>query len=325
MFSIGYTPGISEIFDVIGYEKVNDVYFSIDYHLTKSARIQEFSQEVLTELIKLKMNDVKLHLVINGYSYDQKIYLDYFIDELLNIINSIPLDIITMNNTVLLKELRNRGLNPDIVIKNSVNNKLKTLDDVITYHTFFNLTSIMLDRSLNRNEDELVKILEYCKEHNLETTILLNEGCIPNCPYKQACDESVSNSYDPVVDKFSFLTCGNDFSATPSITLKSPFVIPGTINKYKELGVTYFKIAGRGKPLNEVFDRIRAYMYDNLDINIFNLLDTNPDHTYKRIFIHHLNEHDFYEKTKNCKNKCHECNYCDIIYKTIAKEVLKND
>jgi collagenase-like PrtC family protease len=325
MFSVGYTSGISEIFDIIGYDLVNDVYFSINHHLTNSARIQEFSQEMLNELIKIKFNNVKLHLVMNGYTYNQQIYLDENVDALINIIGMLPIDILTINNTILLKELKNRGLSENIEIKNSVNNKLKTLEDVITYHTFFNINSIMLDRSLNRNEDELLKIIDYCKLNNIKTTILLNEGCIPNCPYKSACDESISNNLNSVVNKISRLSCGGDFDLNPSITLKSPFVIPGTLNKYKDMGVDYFKIACRGKPLNEVFDRIKAYFFDNLNISIFNLVDTNPNGIYKRIFTHHLNDHNFYEKTRNCKNKCHECNYCDIIYKTIAKEVLKND
>jgi collagenase-like PrtC family protease len=178
----------------------------------------------------------------------------------------------------------------------------------------------MLDRSLNRNQDELEKIIQYCKTNGLTTTLLVNEGCISNCPYKQFCDDALSNHDLTKNNNFSVLTCGSDFESNKSLTLKSPFIIPGYVNKYREMGIDYFKIACRGKTLEDVRSRLKAYMFDNKNISLSVALDTNPHYIYQSVNAYVLDEYNFFEHTINCKNKCHECNYCDVLLEKFLKE-----
>jgi collagenase-like PrtC family protease len=321
MFSIGYTAGLSEVFEEINtYDKISDVYFSIPNAYTSSARATGFNEKMFYELRKIQSKGIKLHLVLNGATYNEDVYSDDGLNNIINIIDTLGVEMLTINNTAVMRSHQFQELNKKIVIKNSVNNKLKTLDDVIQYVSFFKFKHIMLDRSLNRNKDELEKIIQYCKNNDITTTLLVNEGCIANCPYKQFCDDALSNHDLTKNNNFSVLTCGSDFESDKSLTLKSPFIVPGYINKYRDMGINYFKIACRGKPLEDVRSRLKAYMFDNKNISLSVALDTNPHYIYKTVNAYVLDEYNFFEHTVNCKNKCNECNYCDTLLEKFLKE-----
>lgn len=309
MFSIGYTKGLFDLLNELNcWDKINDVYFSVENDFVKSARIASLSDEEENELIDISTK-TKLHLVLNGPVWETN-YSNESIEYIIKFIKSFNVKILTINNPIIIKLLKEY----DVEIKNSVNNKLKTLENIIQWHEMFGLKSFMLDRSLNRNLDELNKIISYCKSNNLKTTLLVNEGCIPDCPYKQFCDYNISTNN--VTLNFSNLTCGGDFHKTPSVNLKSPMILPSALNLYD---VDVFKIAGRGKDVNLIRKRLQAYLFGNYSISIQHLVDTEPNEVYKLLNTITLSEFDYDNKVKNCKNKCSECDFCDNIFKHITK------
>jgi collagenase-like PrtC family protease len=323
MFSIGYTKGISTIFEKLNcFDKIHDVYYSLPLQIVASARAQSFDEETFNELMFIKEKGIRLHLVINGYSYDSSVYSDDEIKKLIDIIKASKADILTFSNTIALKHPLFKELSNQIEIKNSINNKVKSIEDVRFAHKMIGLKSLILDRSLNRDFDNLIPIMKYCNENNITTTLLVNEGCIPGCLYKAQCDNFISSPIEEALSTMVELTCGGDYREHPALALKSPFILPGQLNKYIELGVDYFKIASRGKPLDEVEKRIRGYVFGDKSIGLRYLLDTNPHQIFYKINTNMLEDYHFTDNTFNCKNSCSSCNFCDIIFEKINKELL---
>lgn len=331
MFSLPYTPGL---FDYLKLKpdyipKINDIYFSDG--IFPSARDIKFDDTYWDELLKIKNEfSIKLHYIINPSFYTNNVYLKDGLDDYvakLRIIADKGVDILTFNNTILLRldYFMNQIREMFPIIKNSVNNKVKTFHDVVRYHTYFNITHIMLDRSINRNFDELEKISAYAKEHKLTLTVLVNEGCIPDCPFKVDCDHMIHNyptntieEKDVLYHAHDMLTCNHLYKSFPYDFLKSPFIMPNTLNLYSN-HIDIFKISGRMIDIFVLGEIIESYLEGTGKKKLFYHFSTEIDKSFNLISFNDLYFEGFAEKTKNCKNICSECDYCENIYTKIIK------
>jgi len=344
MFSIPYTFKMYKILNGIkkndpdNLAKINDIYFSLDLPSARNINLNSEEKEELKK-IKKEFPDIKLHLIFNPNVVSNDFYfeenLNKFIETILDIKKEYKIDLITINNTILLKSFYLREILKElnIDIKNSVNNNVDTLEKVKIFHKDFQINNIILDRSLNRNEDELLKIINYKKENpEIKLTLLLNEGCLPNCQYKQFCDNMISQYHKNTPEEVQHLTllhdeltCTADFKNNPELALKSPFISPLYIEYYRKLGIDYFKIAGRGKEKWILENIINFYLKEsgglghsqNFGFNLF--FSTYRPKGYRNIDFNMLEEFNYFENTKNCKLQCHSCDYCDTIFEKLKK------
>jgi len=319
-FSIPYTKGIKEFLSTINSDKISDVYFSDGTF--PSARVVKFTPEERQELRAIK-NDLglKLNFVFNPQHYDITSYLDIkgIIKKLVFAFEYYQFDVITMNNTYLLaiEDVRRCLHDHDVRVRLSVNNRVSSLEQVKLFHLEFAIDSICLDRNLNRNKDELDRIIDYASKHNIELYLLVNEGCLPNCPFKPFCDDIISQRHklneeeqDVINNMIKSVGCVYDFTNHPWKALQSPFISPTWINNYDTR--LKFKIAGRNKHIAVLKDIILAYMHRIGDIDFSTMFSTyrinEPFNFYD------LDELQFFNKVKNCKLNCHSCNFCKQIY-----------
>ncbi len=76
---------------------------------------------------------------------------------------------------------------PEMTWKNTVNHIVKSAQLVLDYH-MLGYNTILLDRELNRDWDELRKIRKLQEKYNFKTSLLVKEGCAPNCLFKTEHD-----------------------------------------------------------------------------------------------------------------------------------------
>lgn len=76
---------------------------------------------------------------------------------------------------------------PKMQWKNTVNHQVRSAQEVIDYATL-GYNTIVLDRCLNRDIQELRRIKPVAKKYGVETALLAAEGCMPACPFKQEHD-----------------------------------------------------------------------------------------------------------------------------------------
>lgn len=84
---------------------------------------------------------------------------------------------------------------PDMLWKNTVNQQVSSAQQVLDY-LYLGYNVIQLDRSLNRNMDELKRVKDvvetYKSKHPnkiVKTCLLVREDCMPSCPFKREHDD----------------------------------------------------------------------------------------------------------------------------------------
>jgi hypothetical protein len=320
LFSLPYTPGMAKVIEELPVEQINDIYFSDNKF--GSARSVTMKEEDFTELYEIREKyGIKLHYLINGNYYSNESY--EHVDDMVEHIKHISPDILTMNNTYLMRDfnLMNalRNATPKgVEIKNSVNNIAKTLKQIMFLVEVLGIRSIMLDRSLNRNLDELKKISDYCKSLNISITMLVNEGCIVDCLWKNIDDMMIAQTNEQSNKKIiniihHNLGCTSYFEKNAQEYLKSAFTLPNDLNKFDGL-VDIIKLAGRGVPLAAWLTLCKSYMYEDGNVGLKNLFSTRPPNILLDVTANELASFNFNKITNNCKNVCaNECRLCDNV------------
>jgi len=329
-FSIPFTKGMFDYLKTFKKKKyINDVYFSDGTF--PSARQIKLSTEERTEVRNIK-EILKIKL---NYTYNPAYYSPYDYLNLNDIIKKIEFlyefyqfDVITLNNTHFLLNVnfRNFFLKNNIKIRLSVNNRVDSVEKLKLFYEEFGINSVVLDRNLNRNEDELKKCVSYAKENNIEIFLLVNEGCLPNCPFKQFCDILMSQS--EIMEKLNkddeeklktilhSLGCVYIFENIPFKGLQSPFISPTWINNFDDY--IKFKISGRNNYIENLKKIIEAYIFGDGKISYSTAFSTFR--RQENFDFYDLDEFNFYDKVKNCKLQCHSCDFCKQVYFQLKKE-----
>ena len=321
-FSIPYNIGFEDtVCDFSDY--IFDFYFSDDEY--PSARVKSTDISKLKQDIEFaKTKNIKANYVLNSAFYSLDMYSKDNIIKLVNHINSLNLDILTINNMLLLqsKDFMN-NINPDIILKNSVNNKVDSVEKAAILYNKFGIKDIIIDRGVNRDQTLMLEILAYCRKNNITSTIMLNEGCMPNCMYKQFCDLNTS-IYDmnnkPVGTRERDTTgCNLDYETDPDLVLKSPFFTRSNVLEIID-SVDVLKIAGRNISNTFVSGILEYYLLNNRSLSLYNFVSTQLPEMFKGINFYMLEEYDYSKHVKNCKSLCFsECDQCDKITQSILK------
>jgi collagenase-like PrtC family protease len=320
LFSLPYTKGMLDVLEQLPIGQINDIYFSDNRF--GSARAIELDAEMWAELYEIRnKHGIKLHYLINGNYYSNESYEK--VHEIIEHIKNIDVDILTMNNTYLLRDWQFidiiRNCRPNKVeIKNSVNNLPRTVKDVVFLVDTLRVDHVVVDRSLNRNMDELKKISSYCKERNINITMLINEGCIVDCLWKNIDDMMIAQTNKESNMKVISLVhnqlgCTDYFSQKPGEYLKTAFTLPTDLKKFDGL-VKIIKLAGRGVPIEKWLAMCKSYMYEDGNVSLRSLFSTRPPIQLMNITVNDLTDLNFNKITNNCKNVCGtECKLCDDV------------
>lgn len=324
-FSLPYTPGMSTVLDQLPVDQINDVYFSDNRF--GSARALTLSEENWHELLGMRdQHGIKLHYLFNGNYYSNESY--EHAPEVVEHLKTLGVDMLTMNNTYLMRDTQFmealRATNPrGLEIKNSVNNLPRTLKEIMFLTNVLNIRSVIVDRALNRNMDELLKIHAYCKERGIPITMLVNEGCIVDCMWKNFDDMMIAQTNEKSNMKVislihNELGCTRYFEELPGEYLKTGFTLPTDLAKFDGI-VDIIKLAGRGADLGKWLEMCRAYMYENGNVKLRVLFSTKPPNSLMQVTANDLTSLNFPQMTRNCKNVCgSECTLCD----TVAERLL---
>ena len=89
----------------------------------------------------------------------------------------------TISATHLMRTGKLQEAFPDMNWKNTVNHQVKTTQEVYDYAAL-GYTTILLDRSLNRDIETLKEIYVESKKLGIKTSLLATENCMPSCPFK---------------------------------------------------------------------------------------------------------------------------------------------
>jgi collagenase-like PrtC family protease len=331
-FSLPYTAGILNVIEQLPIEQISDIYFSDNKF--GSARALDLDADMLAELYEIRnKHGIKLHYLINGNYYSNESYEK--VHEIIEHIKALDVDILTMNNTYLMRDRQFieiiRNCRPEgVEVKNSVNNLPRTLKDVVFLVEVLYMTHVVVDRALNRNLDELKKISDYCKEQNINITMLVNEGCIVDCMWKNVDDMMIAQTNKQSNMKViqlvhNQLGCTDYFAQKPGEYLKTGFTLPNNLSKFDGL-VDIIKLAGRGIPIEKWLTMCKSYMYESGNVTLKTLFSTRPPIQLMQVTANDLMDVNFNKITENCKNVCGtECTLCDDVATKLVPSLKKGE
>jgi hypothetical protein len=182
-----------EIYD--NYAKLHEVVYG-------NVMGVEASDEQLDNLFKIQEEfGIEISLTINQLNIPVEIFfsknnrvLDAFLNWLQEFYDR-GLRSCTLANNHLMRAGFLQKRFPEMKWKNTVNQQVYTSQQVLDY-LYLGYNMIQLDRSLNRNMDELKRIkavVENYKnkypEKHVKTCMLVWEDCLPSCPFKREHDD----------------------------------------------------------------------------------------------------------------------------------------
>jgi collagenase-like PrtC family protease len=182
---------------------------------------------------------------------------------------------------------------------------------------------IILDRSLNRNLDELAKIALKMHRHfpSLKIEVLANEGCLPHCPFKLSHDSYIAlgnlNGRDQTHILNHDVGCMRLLDEQPHRLLHSPFIRPEDIDLYL-YHIDTIKLCGRTLGPGFLMNTIRAYRSRRYDGNLLDLMDALSWLAGRLHVDNRMLSFDFANMLSQCDKRCERCGFCKELFESIT-------
>jgi len=331
LFDVPFLPDSEYVRFLTRQQKhLNSVYFSLQRPEIQDARHRLKTMEPDDLLPALRsIPGVQKFALLNSRAHPPGDYLnpakvERAADTLRRFKESDVLDGIVFADAYYLKALAEiapeavKGLHavPSINFMIDTPDKLGAVLDLISSAAPFRMPEkVFLDRSLNRNRNRLKQVLQWCRreEPQLKIGLLVNEGCLYQCPFKPAHDCLIACSHmDMHVDTFSInqaLGCIQILRKSPAKIFQSPFIRPEDVSRYEDL-VDVLKICGRTLGAEFLARAFQAYIDRAYCGNLLDLLDA-PNWMADEVYL--ANDElprDFIERMAGCSGDCSRCDAC---------------
>jgi len=242
---------------------------------------------------------------------------------------------------------------PEMKWKNTVNQQVSNAQQALDY-LYLGYNVVQLDRSLNRNMDELKKIKEVVENYKIKypdkhirSSLLVYEDCLPACPFKREHDDlqKYHQDFNYWLSSLGEMTCmrwkdESRRSVIPRSGTNCTWTNADTFQEYAEL-VDIFKYSGR---LTDYIPRMMpgnlrfGWFTENLAVDSFAKIIKNklePVHLWTLgscVFPEKEPDYDHFrnrllenfwltdegqrleKQLKNCKNQCYNCHLCERIF-----------
>lgn len=296
-FSIGYNHD-KRMLKLIESAKefIESFYFPIPKEFSGSGRALDQKadyREEIKEIIKTcKNSKVKSLMLINASCDGKNTANKEYLKKLTDYLNSLKdLDGVILTNPILISEIKSKT---NLEIHSSVNCYTKTVEQALDLKEL-GVDVLTLDRDINRNLDLIKEIKE---KTGLKIKLLLNEGCLRNCPFRNIHFNAISHYSD--TNEFDKRACTTILKKHPEKLFQIPFIRPEDLKHYRGIA-DYFKLGTRTMSTENILLVLKAYAEESYDGDLLFLL------TGKGIFEcfseidNKVLGKDFFEKIKDDK------------------------
>jgi hypothetical protein len=212
----------------------------------------------------------------------------------------------------------------------SVNAMLGSFDaisahlELIASTPFQSPTQLVLDRSLNRDLERLAEVSRRCRRTfpEIRLSLLANEGCLSQCPFKPAHDAHIAlanlEGQSDIGLLNATLGCIDHLAAHPARLFKSPFIRPEDQHHYRAY-VEQIKLCGRTLGPDFLMPLVTAYAEERYDGNLLDLFDTMAWLARHVSVPNGRIPPGFFAMVSSCGKECEPCGYCHRLYSAIAR------
>ena len=331
-FSVPYNGNLSlspELFSLKGFggNKIREIYLSGPQDYSGSGRIMPIvqNQEFYDVIEMTHKEGIRVNVILNSTCEGSEWYSDKVVSSTMEYLKRIHeehgVESVTIANPLYIQEVRR--ILPNIEICASVLGNIDCVQRAVLYKKM-GADVITPDVNINRNLGLLKEIKETT---NLELKIMVNEGCLYKCPFRSFHFNATSHvSRDVSKDglDFSFAkffdSCNKVIKDDLSQILKSCWIRPEDIRKY--IGITrFFKIVGRSQVNNKIIRACKAYLGENWDGDLLDILCASIGRFSARYgaCLHNkaLEQYRFFETVTSYNHDCNDCDYCNKLSKRL--------
>lgn len=297
---------------------VDEVYGTISSEALPHGRISSVVEKVAKEKalsLKKMLDERNIHF---AYLLNAPLYLKSYEEiksDLDWIIGVFHPDSFTITSLELMEFMRKNYA--DVRINVSTIAGIKEVADIKKFE-HIEPAKVILHHDANRNFAELQNIISYCKANGITVEIMLNESCIRRCRKRDEHYCSIAKGQD---DHNFHIWCNSQKLVDPYQLLLANFILPHEVAYYEELGVDYFKVTGRSKPLGWLQEVVNAYLQREYQGNMLRLAAIDPQLEAEQwIYVDSCGLQDFLANFPKSGNSEEEVEYC----KAQITELYKN-
>ena len=325
-------------------DEIDDIYFGKEFIYDDGFKYLKYgntmgvsaTSEQIDYLFKIQNElGISISLTLNSMEpppdllYDKKV-LDKFLEFLKSFYDR-GLRVVTISDVHLVKSGILKKYFPNLKIKNTVNHKIVDTQTFINYANI-GYDYIQLDRSLNRNLNELKKIKEINKKLGKKLYLLASEFCMYNCPFKVEHDNINqklinSSNYFQGELKRSHISCDNwrfaKYATMPRVGVDLILKDEEALDEYLK-NVDVLKFSGRLANMDNIKEELKLYIGGDISLE-----KKAKKRLKERLSVTLTKINSFVEKKydtkegerlldvlKNCKNECYNCHLCEKVFKT---------
>ncbi|MBN1492820.1 MAG: U32 family peptidase [Candidatus Omnitrophica bacterium] len=317
-FSIGYNHD-AQLLDLLSsyQENIEALYFPAPVQYIGSGRItspaHNYTQEIPNIIAKCTSLNITSQLLLNatcegGVGLDKR-YFERLVDYIKEL-RDMGLGSVVVTNPVYISKIRTHI--SDIRIESSVNCYVKTVEHAV-YLKELGVDVLTIDRDINRN----IPLIKQIKERTaLKIRLMLNEGCLRNCPYRVMHYNNLSH-HSSITDKVAEgiaadNPCTEIYERKKEKVFSVPFIPPEALNYYESF-IDYYKLSTRVFPTNRIQLCLESYINREFNGNLLELLDSPGLVYFEYIDYKTLRDSDFFNAMIACDGNCSACRYCTML------------
>ena len=327
-FAIGYNYDINLLNLLEIYKKdIEAFYFPIpQIYLGSGRAIKEpksYTNEIPLIIKKCCALNIKPQLLLNATYEDISSFSKRFFNSMLTYIKKLRdagLSSIVVVNPIYISLIRKEI--SDITIESSVNCYMKTLEHALHLKEL-GVDVLTIDRDINRN---IPLIKEIKNKTGLKLRVMLNEGCVGGCPYRNHHSNHLLTGFNlprkPVEGVLWGMFCIEIYRRDPLKLFRIPFIPPEAVSRYEEF-VDYCKLSTRVFPTYRIETCLKAYIDRHFSGNLLTILDSPGISYFEYADYGILKKNNFFKKMLTCNLECRTCRYCRVLFKKAV--MIKRD
>jgi tetratricopeptide (TPR) repeat protein len=227
-------------------------------------------------------------------------------------LKSVGLKSVVVTNPIYISEIKEQI--KEIEVESSVNCYVKTLEQAL-YLKDLGADILTIDRDINRD----IPLIEKIKNKTgLKIKIMLNEGCLRNCPFRNMhynyLSHGSSSSNELIGNIFPDGFCIKIYLKNPAKVFSIPFIPPEALRKYAQIA-DYYKLTTRTFSTSRIESCLKAYINQGFNGNLLDILDCPGLAYFNYIDYDMLKKDNFFEKIVKCNGNCDKCDYCNELMK----------
>lgn len=210
---------------------------------------------------------------------------------------------IVVSDFLIIPILKQAGFK--VTLSTNSHNSLNELDMSLM---LYDIDEIVLQRDLNRNPKRTIPFLKH-RDIMDKAVLMVNEGCINACPFKNAGDVEISLSdVKTRSNKIHVAGCTALQKLDPWTFLTSQFLTKEMVEQYYP-EIKTIKLAGRNLDVSQIKYQLQHYV-DGVDHKLSDIMNV---YAHSDIKVSDLHE-EYIKDVMTCNKECSVCRRCKVVY-----------